>query len=93
MPFQDLTMLNFCFAVRGSRGSRAGGGGGSGRSFSFSLRGAPAPPPLDSALDSLHPMATDALKDLLLGNFHEQSLAVIRMVEGAAPAAGSPWRL
>lgn len=31
MPFQDFTILNFCLAVRGIRGSNAAGGGGSSR--------------------------------------------------------------
>ncbi|MPC49834.1 hypothetical protein E2C01_043651 [Portunus trituberculatus] len=53
IPFQDLTMLNFCLAVRGMRGSRGAGGGGSGRSLSATGPGCS----LASARASLHPMA------------------------------------
>lgn len=52
MPFHDLTMLNFCLAVRGMRGSRGGGVGGSGRSLSATTPCCS----LASALASLHPM-------------------------------------
>lgn len=56
IPFHDANMLNFCFAVRGKRGSTGAGGAGS-----SCFRELP-PPPLDPAnFPSSQPMSNTSM--------------------------------